>query len=86
MPDVRGSRRATVPIGFKPQARARRRFPSDLVCRAAGLDKCASGVAQEIPVAAVAEDKPVVGIVEGKAFRNTLDGINQPLPGLGNLA
>src|SRR5918994_6548128 len=41
---------------------------------------------KELLVAAVAQDEAILGIVEGKALVDALDRINQPLPGISDLA
>jgi hypothetical protein len=54
--------------------------------RRAGLDVDVTAAIEQLLVAVVAQLQPILGIVEREALRNALDGVDQALPGVLDLA
>jgi len=61
-----------------------RRIPEDRIERHPWLYRVLHSGIQEFQILPVRQNQPVVPIIERKAFRNALDGVDQPLARLGN--
>ena len=62
------------------------RAPEDRLERGPGLDLDVAAGIEQLPVARVAQLEPVLGIVEGEALGDALDGVDQALAGVLDLA
>ena len=76
--------RFRVVAGFGDQP-ALDRSPDDRLERRARLELEVVAAVEQFRVAGVAQLEPVVGVVEGEALRDALDGVDQALAGLGDL-